>query len=152
MKRHTVLSVVLRGVCAICILGQVAIAQPTIDSMLKRKADMLSPELARQIAIEREEARHDSEELTTQAIKMIEEGKYREAYHVLSEAVSRDKNNINAKSKLIRVNSYLYDVYAGYGKARMALGDFESAITHYRTALEHKPQGKEALTTSSTIL
>jgi len=147
MKRHTVLSVVLRGVCALSILAQVAIAQPLspIDSALKQKAEMLSPELAQQIALEREEARLDSEELTTQAIKMIAEGKYREAYHVLNEAVSRDKNNINAKSKLIQVNSYLYDVYAGYAKARMDLKDYESAIAHYRTALEHKPEGKEAL-------
>jgi type II secretory pathway component GspD/PulD (secretin) len=145
MKRNTVLSAVLRGVCAVSILTQVAFAQSQIDVALKQKAELLSPDLAKQIALEREEARQDSEELTTQGIKLIAEGKYREAYHVLTEAVNRDDNNINAKSKLTLVNSYLYDVYAGYGKARVDLKDYESAIAHFRTALDHKPEGKEAL-------
>jgi len=147
MKKTRIISTVVRGFCALLLIAQVAGAQTpsAIDNALKQKAEMLSPELARQIAIEREEQRKESEDLTMQAIGMIDEGKWKEAYYVLYEAVQRNPDNITAKSKLNLVNSQLYDVYAGYGKDRQDVKDYEAAISNYRLALLHKPTGKDAI-------
>ncbi len=134
-----------RGVLSVLLLAQLGMAQSAIDVELQKKAKLLSPDLARQIALEKEELRAESAELTTQAIKMIEQGEYKRAYIALTEAVRKDPRNVTAKTKLETVNGILYDTYAGYAQSRLAVRDYEAAILNYRTALEHRPAGEEAL-------
>jgi general secretion pathway protein D len=137
--------IMVRVLCVVALLTQAVMAQPPIDEALKRKAKLLSPDLAKEIQLEKEERRAESEELTVQGIKMMEQGKYKEAYVALTAAVELSPNNLNAESKLRKINDILYDVYAGYGKSRMEVRDYEAAITHYREALQHKPGGEAAL-------
>lgn len=145
MKKRPYFNVVTRSVVSVLMLVQVGMAQSPIDTELQKKAQMLSPDLARQIALEKEELRAEAAELTTQAIKLMEQGEYKKAYIALSEAVKKDPRNVTAKTKLDTVNGILYDTYAGYAQARMAVKDYEAAIVNYRTALEHRPAGEEAL-------
>lgn len=137
--------IMIRVLCIVALLTQAVLAQPPIDEALQRKAKLLSPDLAKEIQLEKEERRAESEELTTQALKLMEQGKYKEAYVALSSAVELSPQNLTAESKLRKVNDILYDVYAGYGNARMEVRDYEAAITHYREALLHKPGGEAAL-------
>lgn len=145
MNKRPYSMVVMRGVLSVLMLVQLGMAQSPIDTELQKKAQMLSPELARQIALEKEELRAEAAELTTQAIKLIDQGEYKKAYIALTEAVKKDPRNITAKTKLDTINGILYDTYAGYAQARMAVKDYEAAIVNYRTALEHRPGGEEAL-------
>jgi general secretion pathway protein D len=145
MKSNAVFTACVRIALSVALLAQVALAQSVIDQQLQQKARLLSPELAREIALEKEERRAESSELTTQAIKFMDEGDYKRAFVALTEAVNKDPENLTAESKLKAVNDIMYDTYAGYARSRMDLRDYEAAIANYRTALEHKPGGKEAL-------
>jgi len=124
---------------------QITMAQKPIDVALQKKANLLSPELSRQIALEKEELRAEAGELTTEGMRAIEKGEYEKAYVALTAAIDKDPRNVTASTKLMRVNAILYDTYAGYARGRMAVGDYEQAIVNFRKSLEHKPNGEEAL-------
>ncbi|MCX7847960.1 MAG: tetratricopeptide repeat protein [bacterium] len=145
MKKRPYMMGATRGLLSVLMVVQVGLAQSGIDVELQKKAQMLSPELARQIALEKEELRAEAAELTTQALKLMDQGEYKKAHIALTEAVKKDPRNVMAQTKLELVNRILYDTYAGYAQARMAVKDYEEAITYYRTALEHRPGGEEAL-------
>lgn len=146
MNLFTAKNALMCMVCVCTLLSPAVFArQQTIDSALQRKAQLLSPDLAREIHLMREERRAESQELTTHGMRLMEEGKYREAYVALSEAVRLSEENITAKTRLRTVNDILYDVYAGYGQSRMQVRDYEGAINHFRMALEHKPEGQVAI-------
>lgn len=145
MKKRPYMTGVTRGFLSVLMMVQLGWAQSAIDVELQKKAQMLSPELARQIALEKEELRAEAAELTTQALKLMDQGEYKKAYIALTEAVKKDPRNVMAQSKLQTVNRILYDTYTGYAQARMAVKDYEEAIANYRTALEHWPAGEEAL-------
>jgi general secretion pathway protein D len=145
MKSNVVCTRCVRILLSLAMVAQFGFAQSSIDTDLQKKAKLLSPDLARQIALQEEERRAESAELSTQAIRFINDGDYKRAYVALTEAVNKDPNNVVATTKLKTVNDIMYDTYAGYAQSRMALRDYESAIANYRTALEHKPGGKEGL-------
>jgi len=143
--KKPILKAISRGVLSLLLLSQFAVAQPEIDVALKQKAKLLSPELAEQIALQREEMRAESEEITTQAIAAINQGEYKKAYHYLTEALNKNPANLTAKSQISKVNSILFDVYMEYAKSRMAVRDYEAATKWYREALIHKPKNKVAI-------
>jgi len=145
MKKHPAIAGIARGLLSVLLMGQMALAQSPIDAALQKKAKLLSPQLAEQIALQREELRAESEEITTQAIKALDKGEYKKAYHYLTDALQRNPGNLTAKTKLFKVNDILYDVYAGYAKARMNVRDCEAAVKWYREALVHKPRGEIAI-------
>ncbi|RLD11380.1 MAG: hypothetical protein DRI44_03680 [Chlamydiae bacterium] len=143
--KKPILKAISRGVLSLLLLSQLAVAQSPIDAALKQKAKLLSPKLAEQIALQREEMRAESEEITTQAITAMNQGEYKKAYHYLTEALNKNPVNLTAKAKLMKVNSILFDVYVKYAQSRMAIKDYESAIKWYREALIHKPKNKAAI-------
>ena len=143
--KKPILKAISRAVLSILLLSQFAVAQSPIDDALKQKAKLLSPKLAEEIALQREEMRAESEEITVQAIKAMNQGEYKKAYHYLKEALNKNPANLTAKSKLIKVNAILFDVYVGYAKSRMAVKDYEAATKWYREALVHKPHNEMAI-------
>ena len=143
--KKPILKAISRGVLSLLLLSQLAVAQSPIDEALKQKAKLLSPKLAEQIALQREEMRAESEEITTLAIKAMNQGEYKKAYHYLTEALNKNPANLTAKSKLFKVNSILFDVYTGYAKSRMDIKDYEAATKWYREALIHKPKNASAI-------
>ena len=145
MKRKTFLVGSARAALSVLMIVQLGMAQTSIDAELQKKAKLLSPDLARQIALEKEELRAESAELTTQAIRLCDQGKYKEAYFALDEAMKKDPRNTAAKTRLVTVNAILYDTYAGYAMSRIAVADYQGAIDNFRVALEHKQGGEEAL-------
>jgi len=145
MNKNNTITGFMRGVLALLLISQFTFAATEIDITLQEKAEALSPKLSREIALQKEELRSESEELTIKGIQYIDEGKYKEAYVALTEALRKNKDNVTAKSKLSRVNKVLYDVYTENAKARCDVKDYETAINWYRTALEHKPKGQAAL-------
>ena len=86
-----------------------------------------------------------NQQLLQDATESEKQGEYKRAYIALTEAVRKDPRNVTAKTKLETVNGILYDTYAGYAQSRLAVRDYEAAILNYRTALEHRPAGEEAL-------
>ncbi len=145
MNKNKTFTTIMRGVLSLMLVAQFAVAKSEIDTTLQEKAKSLSPKLSREIALQKEELRSESEELTIKGIQFIDEGKYKEAYVALTEALRKNKGNVTAISKLSRVNKVLYDAYTENAKARLDLKDYETAINWYRTALEHKPKGPGAL-------
>ncbi len=145
MNNNKTFTTIMRGILSLMLIAQFAVAKTEIDKTLQEKAKSLSPKLSREISLQKEELRSESEELTIKGIQFIDEGKYKEAYVALTEAIRKNKNNVNAASKLYRVNKVLYEVYNENAKARLDLKDYETAINWYRTALEHKPKGAAAL-------
>jgi len=143
--KKPILKAISRGVLSLLLLSQLAVAQSPIDEALKQKAKLLSPKLAEQIALQREEMRAESEEITTLAIKTMNKGEYKKAYHYLKEALNKNPANLTAKSKLLKVNAILFDVYVGYAKSRMDVKDYEAATKWYREALIHKPKNASAI-------
>ncbi len=143
--KKPIIKAISRGVLSLLLLSQLAVAQSPIDEALKQKAKLLSPQLAEQIALQREEMRAESEEITTQAMKAMNQGEYKKAYHYLTEALNKNPANLTAKSKIDKVNSILFDVYIGYAESRMSVRDYEAATKWYREALVHKPKNKAAI-------
>ena len=143
--KKPILKAISRGILSLLLLSQFVVAQSPIDEALKQKAKLLSPKLAEEIALQREEMRAESEEITVQAIKAMNNGEYKKAYHYLKEALNKNPANLTAKSKLIKVNAILFDVYIGYAKSRMAVRDYEAATKWYREALVHKPHNELAI-------
>jgi len=145
MNKFKTFTIIMRGVLSLLLVAQFAVAKSEIDTTLQEKAKALSPKLSREIALQKEELRSEAEELTIKGIQFIDEGKYKEAYVALTEAIRKDKGNVTAASKLSRVNKILYDAYTENAKSRLDLKDYETAINWYVTALEHKPKGTAAL-------
>ncbi len=145
MNKNKTYTTIMRGILSLMLIAQFAVAKSEIDTTLQEKAKALSPKLSQEIALQKEELRSESEELTIKGIQFIDEGKYKEAYVALTEAIRKNKNNVTAVSKLYRVNKVLYDVYTENAKARLDLKDYETSINWYVTALEHKPKGTAAL-------
>jgi general secretion pathway protein D len=145
MKKAPFIHKVGHVVLSLLFVVQITMAQKPIDVALQKKANLLSPELSRQIALEKEELRAESGELTTEGMRALEKGEYEKAYVALTAAIEKDPRNVAAVTKLVRVNAILYDTYAGYARGRMAVGDYEQAIVNFRKSLEHKPNGEEAL-------
>jgi len=141
MNKFKTFTIIMRGVLSLLLVAQFAVAKSEIDTTLQEKAKALSPKLSREIALQKEELRSEAEELTIKGIQFIDEGKYKEAYVALTEAIRKDKGNVTAASKLSRVNKILYDAYTENAKSRLDLKDYETAINWYVTALEHKPKG-----------
>ena len=145
MNKNKTFTTIMRGIISLLLVAQFAVATSEIDKTLQEKARALSPKLSREIALQKEELRSEAEELTIKGIQFIDQGKYKEAYVALTEALRKDKANVTASSKLSRVNKVLYDVYNENAKARLDLKDYETAINWYIAALEHKPKGTAAL-------
>ena len=137
MNKNKTFTTIMRGILSLMLIAQFAVAKSEIDTSLQEKAKALSPKLSREIALLKEEMRSEAEDLTIQGIQFVDQGKYKEAYVALTEALRKDK--------LSRVNKVLYDVYNENAKARLDLKDYETAINWYVTALEHKPKGVAAL-------
>ncbi|MBO7543054.1 hypothetical protein J6T93_04000 [bacterium] len=144
MKNTKALTVVAVFLAAILLLAQNVMAEAAVDQAMRQTAALRAQELARELQIERQEQRQMADLLFQQALPLIEQGEYRKAHTLLSEALKRCPNHVESNTKIIEVNSALYDYYTSVANDRLQLRDYESAINFYRQALEHK-QGDEAL-------
>ena len=144
MKNTKALTVVAVFLAAILLLAQNVMAEAAVDQAMRQTAALRAQELARELQIERQEQRQMADLLFQQALPLIEQGEYRKAHTLLSEALKRCPNHSDSKVKIGEVNSTLYDYYTSVANDRLQLRDYESAINFYRQALEHK-QGDEAL-------
>ncbi len=144
MKNTKALTVVAVSLAAILLLAQNVMAEAAVDQAMRQTAALRAQELARELQIERQEQRQMADLLFQQALPLIEQGEYRKAHTLLSEALKRCPNHTDSKVKIGEVNSILYDYYTSVANDRLEMRDYESAINFYRQALEHK-QGDEAL-------
>ena len=144
MKNTKALTVVAVILAAILLLAQNVMAEAAVDQAMRQTAALRAQELARELQIERQEQRQMADLLFQQALPLIEQGEYRKAHTLLSEALRRCPNHVESNTKIIEVNSALYDYYTSVANDRLQMRDYESAINFYRQALEHK-QGDEAL-------
>ena len=144
MKNTKALTVVAVVLAAILLLAQNVMAEAAVDQAMRQTAALRAQELARELQIERQEQRQMADLLFQQALPLIEQGEYRKAHTLLSEALRRCPNHVESNVKIIEVNGALYDYYTSVANDRLELRDYESAINFYRQALEHK-QGDEAL-------
>ena len=144
MKNTKALTVVAVVLAAILLLAQNVMAEAAVDQAMRQTAALRAQELARELQIERQEQRQMADLLFQQALPLIEQGEYRKAHTLLSEALKRCPNHVESNVKIIEVNSALYDYYTSVANDRLQMRDYESAINFYRQALEHK-QGDEAL-------
>ena len=144
MKNTKALTVVAVSLAAILLLAQNVMAEAAVDQAMRQTAALRAQELARELQIERQEQRQMADLLFQQALPLIEQGEYRKAHTLLSEALRRCPNHTDSKVKIGEVNSVLYDYYTSVANDRLQMRDYESAINFYRQALEHK-QGDEAL-------
>lgn len=144
MKNTKALTVVAVILAAILLLAQNVMAEAAVDQAMRQTAALRAQELARELQIERQEQRQMADLLFQQALPLIEQGEYRKAHTLLSEALRRCPNHVESNVKIIEVNGALYDYYTSVANDRLELRDYESAINFYRQALEHK-QGDEAL-------
>ena len=144
MKNTKALTVVAVSLAAILLLAQNVMAEAAVDQAMRQTAALRAQELARELQIERQEQRQMADLLFQQALPLIEQGEYRKAHTLLSEALRRCPNHVESNVKIIEVNSALYDYYTSVANDRLQMRDYESAINFYRQALEHK-QGDEAL-------
>ena len=144
MKNTKALTVVAVVLAAILLLAQNVMAEAAVDQAMRQTAALRAQELARELQIERQEQRQMADLLFQQALPLIEQGEYRKAHTLLSEALRRCPNHVESNTKIIEVNSALYDYYTSVANDRLQMRDYESAINFYRQALEHK-QGDEAL-------
>ena len=144
MKNTKALTVVAVSLAAILLLAQNVMAEAAVDQAMRQTAALRAQELARELQIERQEQRQMADLLFQQALPLIEQGEYRKAHTLLSEALKRCPNHTDSKVKIGEVNSTLYDYYTSVANDRLEMRDYESAINFYRQALEHK-QGDEAL-------
>ncbi|MBQ7554881.1 hypothetical protein IJS98_00305 [bacterium] len=144
MKNTKALTVVAVSLAAILLLAQNVMAEAAVDQAMRQTAALRAQELARELQIERQEQRQMADLLFQQALPLIEQGEYRKAHTLLSEALRRCPNHTDSKVKIGEVNSILYDYYTSVANDRLEMRDYESAINFYRQALEHK-QGDEAL-------
>jgi len=144
MKNTKALTVVAVSLAAILLLAQNVMAEAAVDQAMRQTAALRAQELARELQIERQEQRQMADLLFQQALPLIEQGEYRKAHTLLSEALKRCPNHVESKVKIEQVNGALYDYYTSVANDRLQMRDYESAINFYRQALEHK-QGDEAL-------
>lgn len=144
MKNTKALTVVAVSLAAILLLAQNVMAEAGVDQAMRQTAALRAQELARELQIERQEQRQMADLLFQQALPLIEQGEYRKAHTLLSEALKRCPNHTDSKVKIDQVNAALYDYYTSVANDRLQLRDYESAINFYRQALEHK-SGDEAL-------
>ena len=144
MKNTKALTVVAVSLTAILLLAQNVMADAAVDQAMRQTAALRAQELARELQIERQEQRQMADLLFQQALPLIEQGEYRKAHTLLSEALKRCPNHTDSKVKIDQVNAALYDYYTSVANDRLQLRDYESAINFYRQALEHK-SGDEAL-------
>ena len=144
MKNTKALTVVAVSLAAILLLAQNVMAEAAVDQAMRQTAALRAQELARELQIERQEQRQMADLLFQQALPLIEQGEYRKAHTLLSEALKRCPNHTDSKVKIGEVNSVLYDYYTSVAQDRLEMRDYESAINFYRQALEHK-EGDEAL-------
>ncbi|MBR5901743.1 hypothetical protein IKZ40_05285 [bacterium] len=144
MKNTKALTVVAVSLAAILLLAQNVMAEAAVDQAMRQTAALRAQELARELQIERQEQRQMADLLFQQALPLIEQGEYRKAHTLLSEALKRCPNHTDSKVKIGEVNSVLYDYYTSVANDRLEMRDYESAINFYRQALEHK-EGDEAL-------
>lgn len=143
MKNTKALTVVAVTLAAILLLAQNVMAEAAVDQAMRQTAALRAQELARELQIERQEQRQMADLLFQQALPLIEQGEYRKAHTLLSEALKRCPNHSDSKVKIGEVNSTLYDYYTSVANDRLEMRDYESAINFYRQALEHK-EGDEA--------
>ena len=143
MKNTKALTVVAVTLAAILLLAQNVMAEAAVDQAMRQTAALRAQELARELQIERQEQRQMADLLFQQALPLIEQGEYRKAHTLLSEALKRCPNHTDSKVKIGEVNSTLYDYYTSVANDRLEMRDYESAINFYRQALEHK-EGDEA--------
>ena len=144
MKNTKARTVVAVSLAAILLLAQNVMAEAAVDQAMRQTAALRAQELARELQIERQEQRQMADLLFQQALPLIEQGEYRKAHTLLSEALKRCPNHTDSKVKIGEVNSVLYDYYTSVANDRLEMRDYESAINFYRQALEHK-EGDEAL-------
>lgn len=144
MKNTKALTVVAVSLAAILLLAQNVMAEAAVDQAMRQTAALRAQELARELQIERQEQRQMADLLFQQALPLIDQGEYRKAHTLLSEALKRCPNHTDSKVKIGEVNSVLYDYYTSVANDRLQMRDYESAINFYRQALEHK-EGDEAL-------
>ena len=144
MKNTKALTVVAVVLAAILLLAQNVMAEAAVDQAMRQTAALRAQELARELQIERQEQRQMADLLFQQALPLIDQGEYRKAHTLLSEALKRCPNHTDSKVKIGEVNSVLYDYYTSVANDRLQMRDYESAINFYRQALEHK-EGDEAL-------
>ena len=107
MKNTKALTVVAVVLAAILLLAQNVMAEAAVDQAMRQTAALRAQELARELQIERQEQRQMADLLFQQALPLIEQGEYRKAHTLLSEALKRCPNHVESNVKIIEVNSAL---------------------------------------------